>query len=169
MACVFSSRRRAIAALRDSETGWRFVRAAKFLAQVYDANVGERTIGDARFQLEQLVLAVARVVVALEGRSGGAEHHDGVFEMRAVDGCVATVIPRRFFLLVAGLVLLIHDDQAEVFERRENRGARADHYARFPAADAPPFARALHIRQAAVQSGDGVAELCADQAGRPTA
>ena len=54
-----------------------------------------------------------------------------------------------------------------IFERRENGGARADDDVRFAVADAPPFAGALDIRQAAVQHGDAFAKSRANQAADP--
>ena len=143
------------------------VLAAKLLAQIHDADFGERAVFDARGRAEQLVFSGARVVVGLERRRGGAEQRNRAFEARAIDGGVAAVVARRFFLLVARLLLFVDDDQAEIFERRENRRARADHDARFAVAHAPPFARALDIRQAAVQHRDAFAETRAHQAAHP--
>ena len=77
------------------------------------------------------------------------------------------MVARSFFLFVAGFLFFIHDDQAEIFERRENGGARADYYASFAVADAPPFARSFGIGQRAVEDGDLVAEAGADQAADP--
>ena len=79
IAWVFSSRRSAIAARSDSETGAALWAAAEFFAQVDDADFGERAIGDAGGEFEQVIFSVARVVIGLERRSGGAEQHDGAF------------------------------------------------------------------------------------------
>ncbi len=141
--------------------------AAKFLAQIDDADFGERAIFDARGELEQMIFSGARVVIGLERRSGRAKQRDRAFKPRAIDGGVAAVVARRFFLLVARLLLFVHDDEAEIFERRENGGARAHNDARFAAAHAPPFAGAFDIRQAAVQHGDACAESRANQAADP--
>jgi len=73
----------------------------------------------------------------------------------------------EFLLLVAGFPALVHDDEAEIFERREDGGARADHYARFAVAGAPPFAGAFAIGQGAVQNGDLFAEASAHEAADP--
>ena len=77
------------------------------------------------------------------------------------------MVTRSFLLLVAGFLFFIHDDQAEIFERREDGGARADYYARFAVADAPPFACSFGIGQCAVQDGDLFAEAGAHQAADP--
>ena len=79
-------------------------------------------------------------------RRGRAEHDDGIFHLAAHDGHVARVIARRFLLFVSVLVLLVHDDEAERFDRRKNRRARADDDARPALPDlvplVVPFARA---------------------------
>ena len=97
--------------------------------------------------MSRLIFSGAGVVVRLQRRRGGAEQRDGSFEARTIDGSVAPVVARRFLLLVARFLLLVDDDQAEIFERRENGGARADHDAGVSVAHAPPFAGALTIRQ----------------------
>src|SRR5580658_2975467 len=114
-----------------------------------------------------MIFSVARVVIGFERRCGGAQQRYGSFEARAIYGGVAAVVARSFFLFVAGLLFFIHDDQAEIFERRENGRARADYYARFAVADAPPFAGAFAIGQRAVQDCDLFAEAGADQAANP--
>ena len=76
-----------------------------------------------------MIFSVASVVIGFERRRGGAEQGDGAFQARAIDGGVAAVVARSFFLLVAGFLFFIHDDQAEIFQGRENGGARADDYA----------------------------------------
>ena len=43
------------------------------------------------------------------------------------------MVARRLFLLVARLLLLVDDDQPEIFDRRENGRARAHHHARLAA------------------------------------
>ena len=77
--------------------------AAKVLAQVHDADFGERAIFDARGELEQLIFPGAGVVIGFERRRGRAEQRHGAFEARAIDGGVAAVVARRFFLLVSSI------------------------------------------------------------------
>ena len=97
---------------------------------------------------------VAGVVIGFQRWRGRAEKRDGVFQFGAHDGDVAAVVARRFFLLVAVFLLFVDDDQAEIFERREDRGARADDDAGFAVAHAPPFAGALDVAERGVQNGD---------------
>ena len=48
-------------------------------------------------------------------------------------------------------MLLIHEDQPEIRQRREDRRARADHDARQPLADAVPLVETLALREIRVQ------------------
>ena len=64
------------------------------------------------------------------------------------------MVARGFLLLVGVLVLLVHDDQAEVGQRRENGAARADDDAGLAAVDLVPFVVAFAVGKVAVQDGD---------------
>ena len=61
------------------------------------------------------------------------------------------MVPWRLALLVAGLVLLVDNNQTEVFEWSENRRTRADHNGYFTAINAKPLVDALAPRQGAVE------------------
>ena len=76
--------------------------------------------------------------------SNMAAHHRGV----------AGVILDAVFLLEAGLVGLVDDDQAELGIGQEQRRARADHDLRLAAGDPAPGAAPLRRAQVAVP-GDG--------------
>ena len=93
-------------------------------------------------------------MIGLKRGSRGTQQRDGVFEFRADNGDVAAVIPRRLFLLETVFLLLVHDHQAEIFERREHRGARAHHHARQAISNAPPLTRTFHVAQGRVQNSD---------------
>jgi len=75
-----------------------------------------------------------------------------------VSGDVTRVVAGIPLMLVGGVVLLVDDDQPEVGDRRENRGAWADADPRLAAAQALPLVVALAGRQAGVQDRNGVAE-----------
>ena len=134
------------------------VRLAKILAQVHDLDARHGAILDARVEAQQLVFSGARVMEAFERGRRRCQQRHRAFPLRANHRDVAAVVARRFLLLVAGLLLFVHDDQADIFERREDRRARAHHHARFAIAHAPPFPRALGIRQSAVQDRDAFAK-----------
>ena len=91
---------------------------------------------------------------AFEARGGAAEQHGRLLAVAAQDGHVARMVARCLVLLVGILVLLVHDDDAQVFERRKNRAARADDDPRGPAVDLVPLVVALAVGKVAVQDGD---------------
>ena len=64
------------------------------------------------------------------------------------------MVARDVFLLVGIFVLLIHEDQPEVRQRRKHRGSRADDDARHAFADAVPLIEALALGEIRVQHGD---------------
>ena len=70
------------------------------------------------------------------------------------------MITRRFFLLVAAFLLLVDDNQPEIFERRKNCRARTHDDAGIAVSNVPPFACAFDITQRGVQYGDAF-EACA--------
>ena len=99
-------------------------------------------------------LPLLAVVEALQRRRGRAEHDHRAFHLAAHDGHVARVVARRFLLLVGVLVFLVHDDEPERFDRREDGRARADDDAGAALADLVPFVVAFAGGQMAVQHGD---------------
>ena len=124
------------------------------LAHVHDADVRHFLVVHALRQFEQRVFALFAIVITFQRRRGRAEHDDGIFHLAAHDGHVAGVVARRLLLLVRVLVFLVHDDEAERFDRRKNRRARADDDARAALADFVPFIVAFAGGQVAVQHGD---------------
>src|SRR5262245_53915301 len=68
------------------------------------------------------------------------------------------MIPRRFGLLVARLVLLVDDDGAEIRERGEDRGSGADGNALLSTPKRKPRIVPLAIAQRGVQHRDRVPE-----------
>ena len=64
------------------------------------------------------------------------------------------MVTRRLLLFVRVFVFLVHDDEAERFNRRKNRRARADDNPRAALANLVPLIVALAGGQVAVQDGD---------------
>ncbi len=127
---------------------------AQGLAHVHDAHDRHFLVVGALQQLQQFVLAPGAVVKTLHRGSGRAEHDRGAFHLATDDGDVSGMVAGRFFLLVSVLVLFIHDDQAERFDRREDCRTRPDDNAGAAPANLVPFIVALACGQVAVQDGD---------------
>ena len=68
------------------------------------------------------------------------------------------MVARGLVLLVAALVLLVHDDETHIGERGEQRRARAHHHVGAALADHVPLIEALAGREARVQDGHVVSE-----------
>ena len=62
-------------------------------------------------------------------------------------------------------MLLVHDEEARVGNRRKGRGARADHGAGLPPADAVPGLGPLAFREGGVQDGRPLAKLAGQLTG----
>ena len=120
---------------------------------VHDLDAREALRADALREEEALVLAPQRVRVRFDGGSGRAENHRAPLEARAHHRHVAAVVARALVLLVRPVVLLVDDDQPEIGNRREHRGARSDDHPRVALPDAPPLVVPLPRRELAVQHG----------------
>src|SRR5690606_10078466 len=98
--------------------GWGGAGAASHVDHSYRR---QRPALDALRQLEQPELARLHVVPALERRRRAAQHAHRAAHLRADDGDLARVVPRRLVrLLVRALVFLVHDDRAQVLHGREH-------------------------------------------------
>src|SRR6185437_14583472 len=79
-------------------------------------------------------------------RGGRAAQHEGrVLQPGAHSGHRCGVIPGRLAVLVGGLVLLVHHDDAEIGHRGEDRRPRSDRYPPLAPAEQPPRVGALAI------------------------
>src|SRR5258707_15889901 len=140
----------------------RWSRRRPLHAQIDDAYLWQRRTACTVGEREQLVLPRRRIRPALQTWRRTAEHHHRARSPRPYDGNLARMISRRFALLVARLVLLVHDDRAEISQRSKDGGACADRDALFSAREGEPGVATLTRRQVAVQHGDAVAELGAE-------
>ena len=87
----------------------------------------------------------------LERGRRATENQPRPLELRAHRGGIAGVVARRRALLVAGLVLFVHDNGAQALHRREYRRAGADGDQPLTPAQRAPRVRALAIGEAGVQ------------------
>ncbi len=111
---------------------------------------------DALRQFQQLNIAALRPEIAGDIRRGAAQDQHTVVEAHHLFGHVAHMIVRMRrsrALLVAGVVLLVRHDQAQVREGCEQRRACPDHHADKSIARAPPGIVALALAEAAVHDG----------------
>ena len=110
-------------------------------------------------ECNQPVFSDRSVVIALQRWRGASQNDDAFLDLRAHDRDVARMIPWRFLLFVSGFVFFIDDDESEIFQRREDRAARADHDPRAAGMNFVPFIVAFAFGQMTVQNRDGVLRL----------
>ena len=90
----------------------------------------------------------------LDGRRRRAEDHRGTREPAELQRRVAGLEPGRPVALVGRVVLLVHHDQADVRQRREQGRPRPDDEVRLAGADPAPLVGALPVAQGGVHDGD---------------
>ena len=129
------------------------------LAPEVDEPHGRQAAAEALAQLEPL-----EALPALRPRRRAPVDGHRAFERGALGGDRARVVAGIGLLLVRGIVLLVHADEAEPAHRREDRRPRTDHDPRVTAGDPLPLVAALGVGQARMQERDRVAEPCAEAA-----
>src|SRR5581483_942985 len=82
----------------------------------------------------------------------------GVRHFGAHDGDITSVVARRFFLLVGGVMLFVDDDEGKIGDWREDSGASADDHASFSTLDAVPLLGAFFVGESGVQDRDFITE-----------
>ncbi len=95
---------------------------------------------------------------ALRPRRRRAQHEHGAFEPRALGSHAPGVVARVVALLVGRFVLLVHDDQADVGQRGEDRRAGAHDHAHVARDGGLAHRPALAVRDAGMEDGDLLAE-----------
>ncbi len=147
-----------------STRGWE-IRAAGFggvLAEIDRAHLGELGDAEALGEIEAGVFAGGGVGPGFQRRGGGGEDDGGALDRGAQHRHVAGVVERAVLLLVGAVVLLVDDDQAEVGEGQEERGAGADDEAGVAGGDRGPGPAAGGLRHAGVPLGGAGAEAGLD-------
>ena len=127
------------------------------LAAEIDELHGRHGSADARRKREPLETSPA-----LGARRRTAVDGDGTLERRPLGRDRASVVARVRLLLERRVVLLVHDDEPEAVNGREDRGAGADDDGRGPRRDALPLVAPLGVAESRVQDRDAVAEARAE-------
>ena len=141
----------------------------KLTAQVGNTNSGQNRMSGALGHLDArpggaVIHAAAAAVECLGRRRGRTQHERAAIAARHLGRHLARMVARAGPLLVARLVLLIDDDEAQVAERaKEGRTGTHDHAGR-TAGDHVPLIQALASREARVEDRDRLAKARAEAA-----
>ncbi|MNQ53786.1 hypothetical protein D3C85_678340 [compost metagenome] len=100
------------------------------------------------------VAAALGVLPGFQRRRGRSEHDRDVQVVRAPHREVARRITQAVLLLVRRIVFLVHHDQAQFAQGREDGHARAQQHAGLAALGAGPGLHAFAVGQAAVHDGE---------------
>ena len=125
----------------------------EFLSHVDDLNLRQRPPLHPVGQFEQCVFILLRIEVGLQRRRSRPQHHHGVRHLGAHNGYVARMISRRFFLLVRGILFLVHNHQRQVGDRSEHCRPCAHYHACLAALDAVPLFGPFSVGKCRVQDG----------------
>ncbi len=104
----------------------------------------------------EAIFADHRVVIAFERWRSASKDNYTLLDLGAHHRDIARVITGRFLLLVSRFVFFIDHDEPEIFQRRENRAARADYNTRTAGMNFVPFIVAFALGQMTVQHRDRI-------------
>ena len=113
-------------------------------------------------QQRLLIASLFRRPGGLHRRRSGTEHQRRLFPDAEVFGDLPGIVPWYVFRLIASLLLLVHDDEAQIFQGREQSGAGPQHHVHLSPADALPLVIALRHFQGAMEHGHPAAEVGAE-------
>ena len=128
-------------------------------AHICNQHIRQPGAEEALDQPEHRVFALFCAVIRLDRGGRRAEHEQRVLLGDAVFRHVARMVARRLLGAVRAVLLLVDNEHAEVFHRREHRRARADHDARAAGFDLFEAVIPLAYGQGRVHDRDLVPEL----------
>ena len=141
----------------------------KLAAQIGNPDRGQHGVSRALGHLDTrpggtVVHTAATAVEGLGRGRGGAQHERAPIAARHLGSHLARMVARAGALLVAGLVLLVDDDEAKIAERAKERRAGAHNHARGTAGNHIPLVQTLAGRKTRVEDRDRLAKARAEPA-----
>ena len=123
----------------------------KLRTHIYQFHGGQWPLHHALPYLDTHVSSLVCIGPVLKRRRRRTKHHNRFVELGTHHRNVAPVIARRLLLLVARVMFLIHNDQAQIDHRRKHGRPRPDDDSRLAAANPVPLLCALVGRQLRMQ------------------
>ena len=134
------------------------IAGAQLETKVDDRRWRHHEVADALRQREQTQGAGRGGVIRDDARRRAAQDDDATGKAPERESGVDGVVARGRLLFVRRLLLLVDDDKPRMFERREERGPRADDDIGHAVEDASPFVEPLARAQRRVKERDAIAE-----------
>ena len=129
------------------------------LPHIRDQHLGQGAFVVAPPQQRLLIGPLLRRPGGFHRGGGGAQHQGRALPGTEVLGHLPGVVAGRVFRLITPLLLLVHHDEAQVFQGGKNGGPGAQHHADFSPADALPLVVALRHFQGTVEHGGLFTEI----------
>ena len=141
----------------------------KLAPQVGNADLGQNGVSRALGHLGTspggtVVHAATAAVEGLGRRRGRAQHKRAAIAASHLGRHLTRVVARAGTLLVAGLMFLVDDDEAQVAERAKERRAGAHDHTCGTAGDHIPLVQTLTSRKTRMEYSDRLAEARAEAA-----
>ena len=130
---VDQCRRQPVAARRD------------ILRQIQRLDIRHRRATEPCWQFEQLIVSLFDLMPGLDRWRGRRQYYRNLLVQPAHHRNIAGMIAHAVFLLEAGLVRLVDDDQAEIGVRQEQGRTRADNHLAVACRQRPPVSLALRL------------------------
>ena len=131
---------------------------ARVLAQIDEIHTRRPRAAGTLRQHQLRVTTLRDILQSLERRGGGTQDDGHTRALRAPHGEIARRVTEAFVLFIRGVVLLVDDDEPELLEGREYRGASADDDPRAAAVGAAPRIAARAHGETRVHDRDARAE-----------
>ena len=134
------------------------VAGGKLGPHIHDLDLGQRVAAIAFGQAHQLGAAMLGGIIALGAGGGAGQQEQGPVLRRALPGHLVGRVAGRGFGAVGVLLLLVDDDEADVFQRREDRAAGAHHDIGAAVLDHLPLQKPLGMVEGRMLHGHPLAE-----------
>ncbi len=135
-------------------------RVAKFRTHVHQFNLWQWPPVHPLVHPQQRVPSALRIRPALHAWRCRPQHHRNPQQFGPHHRHIPAMVARRLLLLVAAVVFLIHNDQAQCWQRRKHRAARAHHHPCLAAPNPVPLLGPFIRRQLRVQQRNLTAKRC---------
>ncbi len=120
--CLLLCRQRLVERALERPAEERAIAAAQLRPHVDDADRGQRYVMRSSSsagcyplgELQQMVVAVASRLIAFECRRGASQDHHACRKLSQPDRHISRMVAHTFGVLVRAVVLLVHDNQAEL-------------------------------------------------------